>query len=709
MSGIWFRLSTILYSKVYEAAKNTRSIMCGIFGLIVHKDSNYGPALIRKSLTTLAHLSESRGKDSSGLVFRNESEKEMQVLKGAVPLSYLLKRAAVKSQLDSLINSNAQGHAPGPKSTFAVMGHSRLVTNGSQLNDENNQPVIKDGVIGIHNGIIVNENEIWSGHPEMKRTYEIDTEVMLALLRKHLRDKWDIPSAVSKTIGEIFGTVAAAFYFDDLNNFSLATNNGSLYILTSKNGLFAFASEEYFLKELTKRMDFRRNGNISIRQVVPGTGFVLDLEDFRLQGFSFSNPAQRSSADSNLKMPYRILMKSISDGRAQRELILDPAKIAVNPKAATESSLLEFNIGRIKALQRCSKCLLPETFPFIEYDESGVCNYCNNYTLKNQPKPIEELFDLVKPYRRSDGSPDCIVPYSGGRDSTYTLHVVRNVLKLNPIAFTYDWGMVTDLARRNIARVCGKLGVENILVSADIWWKRNNIRKNILAWLRKPHLGMIPLFMAGDKFFFYYTDQVKRQTGIRLNIWGINPLENTEFKVGFLGIPPDYRKKRIYSLSMKRKAWLFLGIGRNILENPRYLNGSVWDTLGSFVSRSIIPHRDYYHLYDYFRWDEKEIEKLVLEEYRWEKAVDTKTTWRIGDGTAAFYNYIYYTVAGFSEYDTFRSNQIREGMLSREEGLRLVNIENQPRYASIKWYTDILNLDFPSTIKCINNIPKLYH
>jgi len=288
------------------------------------------------------------------------------------------------------------------------------------------------------------------------------------------------------------------------------------------------------------------------------------------------------------------------------------------------------------------------------------------------------------------------------------LHIVKTILKLNPIAFTYDWGMVTDLARRNIARVCGKLGVENILVSADIHWKRENIRRNILAWLKKPHLGMVPLFMAGDKYFFYYTDQIKKQTGIRLNIWGINPLENTEFKVGFMGVPPDFNKKRIYSLSAKRQAKLFLELGRILLGNSGYLNRSVWDTLGSFFSRNIRPRRDYYHMYDYVRWDEKEIEKLLMTEYKWETAVDTKTTWRIGDGTAAFYNYIYFTVAGFSEYDTFRSNQIREGMLSREEGLRLVMMENRPRYASIKWYTEIVGLDFHSTIMRINSIPKLY-
>jgi hypothetical protein len=676
--------------------------------MIVHKDAGYGPGFIRKSLTTLAHLSESRGKDSSGLAFRDEAERELLVLKGAVPLGYLLKRKEVTEQIDRMIGSTPLDRTADRKRTFAVMGHSRLVTNGSQLNDVNNQPVVKDGMIGIHNGIIVNENELWSRHPGIRRTYEIDTEVMLALIRQYIREDWDVAAAVSKTVGEIFGTVAAAYFMDDLDLLAIATNNGSLYVLTDEKGLFAFASEEYFLKTMAETMHLDAKDNFRIRQVVSGNGFVLDLDPFRLREFSFADEAKISPGGSGRVAPYRIRVQAVSDGKPQRELVLDPARIAAHPKARTESALLEYNVERIQALRRCGKCLLPETFPFIEYDASGICNYCNNYTIKNNPKPIEELFALVEPYRRSGGGHDCIIPYSGGRDSTHTLHIAKNVLKLNPVAFTYDWGMVNDLARRNIARVCGKLGVENILVSANIAWKRENIRKNILAWIKKPHLGMVPLFMAGDKFFFYYTDQVKKQTGVHLNIWGINPLENTEFKVGFLGVPPDHHKKRIYSLSAKRKARLILNIGKNILENPRYLNRSVWDTLGSFVSRSIVTHRDYYHMYDYYRWDEKEIEELVLGEYQWETAIDTKTTWRIGDGTAPFYNYIYYTVAGFSEYDTFRSNQIREGMLSREEGMQRIVEENRPRYPSIKWYTDILSLDFPSTIRRINEIPKLY-
>ena len=213
---------------------------------------------------------------------------------------------------------------------------------------------------------------------------------------------------------------------------------------------------------------------------------------------------------------------------------------------------------------------------------------------------------------------------------------------------------------------------------------------------------------SSDLFFFYYTDKVKKQNNIKLNIWGINPLENTDFKVGFCGVPLRFNKKRIYSLSIPDQIKLFTFVGKNIIKSPSYINQSILDTMGSFASRYFARRKDYYHIFDYYRWDEKEIEDLILNEYNWETAIDTKATWRIGDGTAAFYNYVYYTVAGFSEYDTFRSNQIREGMLTRKEALDKVNMENKPRYESIKWYLEIIGLDFETVIKRINEIPKLY-
>ncbi|MBX7045888.1 MAG: hypothetical protein K1X86_08620 [Ignavibacteria bacterium] len=676
--------------------------MCGIFGVIAKENSGYDYKFLKKLVEEIALLSESRGKESAGFSVYNLEAKKISVIKSAEPVSTLIK----KGKFDSFFNEAAgKPLSSAIETPLAVIGHSRLVTNGSELLDFNNQPVIKDGIAGIHNGIITNVDELWEKFTDIKREYEVDTEVLLALLRKFLSEGTPVPEAFVKVFNQIEGAASIAFFANDKNFLSLVTNCGSLYTVTnSRNDVLVFASEKYFLEELMKESVFKNKiGEYTINHLKPFTGKIFNIKTLEAQfittnGTEFENKNICFGINDNLQINYKL--------HDTPHIPIPNLNLSLDAKLR---GLLEFNNSRIDKLKRCTKCLIPETFPFIKFDEQGVCNVCKNYKTKNQHSSLDKLMELVEPYRRKDGEPDCIVPFSGGRDSSYALHVIKKDLKLNPIAFTYDWGVVTDLARRNIARMCGKLGVENILVSADIKTKRDNIRKNILAWLKKPDLGMIPLFMAGDKYFFYYCNQVRNQTGIKLNLWGINALENTDFKVGFSGIDFDFEKKTIYALSIMNQMKLFGHIGKNILTNPSYMNSSVWDTLGSFASRYVAPKKDYYHIFDYMKWDEKQIEDTIINEYNWEIAPDTKSTWRIGDGTAAFYNYVYYTVAGFSEFDTFRSNQIREGMITREEGLQLIAYENLPRFDSMKWYFELVNVDFESTIKIVNKIPKLYN
>ena len=138
-----------------------------------------------------------------------------------------------------------------------------------------------------------------------------------------------------------------------------------------------------------------------------------------------------------------------------------------------------------------------------------------------------------------------------------------------------------------------------------------------------------------------------------------------------------------------------------------FFNSSIWDTLLGEYYRSVNKKTDYIHLFDYLKWDETEINN-TLDTYGWERATDTTTTWRIGDGTAAFYNYATFLISGFTEHDTFRSNQIREGMISREEALELVKVENLPRHENLQWYFDSINLDGVEIIKKVNAIPRMY-
>ena len=605
--------------------------MCGIFGYISTKE------ISNENLKLLVNHARQRGRDSSGAVSLN----------GDV---YNVRRA------DYDINKLVSNHRG--ISSEVLFGHSRLITNG--LAD--NQPVVRNGLVIVHNGIIVNEDEVWEELP-LARELQIDSEAIVAVAEYHLAQNKPIETIADEILAKCKGVIACALAIPELGKLVLFSNNGSLYSGTNQNGDFFFSSESYPLVQLECN---------DVNQII-NESKIIDI-------------------------PKGKVKVELSDNSRVEDLIPPFQYIK------SEEQLLEFEKVNVR---RCTKCVLPETMPFIHFDEQGVCNYCNSYKLRNVPKPKEELFELVKPYRRENAL-DCIVPFSGGRDSCYGLHLIVNELGMKPITYTYDWGMVTDLGRRNISRMCSQLGVENIIVAADISKKRRNIAMNLKAWLKSPHLGMISIFTAGDKHFFRHVETVKKQTGINLNLWGVNPLEVTHFKSGFLGVKPDFEEERVYSHGvMKQLRYHYLRT-KAMMQSPGYFNRSLADTLSGEYYRSFTEKKDYYHIFDYWTWDEEIIDDTLLNDYDWETAVDTNTTWRIGDGTAAFYNYIYYTVAGFTEHDTFRSNQIREGQISREEALKLCEDENQPRYQNIRWYLDALGADFTEVIKVVNSIPKLY-
>lgn len=102
---------------------------------------------------------------------------------------------------------------------------------------------------------------------------------------------------------------------------------------------------------------------------------------------------------------------------------------------------------------------------------------------------------------------------------------------------------------------------------------------------------MMAILTAGDKHFFKYVEDIKYQVGINLNLWGVNPLETTHFKTGFLGIKPNFYERRVYMNGMlKQFGYHFKRFGV-MLKNPGYFNSSLWDTLSGEYYRSFLKKK----------------------------------------------------------------------------------------------------------------------
>lgn len=670
--------------------------MCGIFGLAVNETSHFDTASFRSVVGELFKLSESRGKEASGLALMTGDQ--IRVMKRAVSPSQIMRSWDYRQFFDFAFSKNSRQTIRQPA---ALIGHARMETDGSHRVHGNNQPVCREGIVTVHNGIIVNPAELWLEFPELRRELEVDTEIIPALMGHHYRQGASLVESVRSTYRRIEGMASIAALFDKLDYLLLASNNGSLYLgFCPAPRAVVFASERSMLKTLMAK--FPGLASSEVTHLKAGSACLIQTSDLSVQFLSLET---QETGVQELK----------PNGKARR--ISDISSRPFTPRGGEGKdgsllrpsgweSLLQDNRPAIDRLKRCRRCILSETLPFILFDDEGICNVCRTFSPVKY-RGVSALEELAAPHRKTNGEPDCIVAASGGRDSSFMLHTLKAELGMNPVAFTYDWGMVTPLARRNISRLCGKLGVEHILISADIQKKREFIRQNVNAWLKRPRLGTVPLFMAGDKQFFFYGRMLRKQLDTPLLFFGMNALERTDFKVAFSGIQERRKRERHYDLSLRDRLELAVYYGKEYLLNPAYLNRSVGDTLSGFASYYLIGH-DYHNFYEYIEWEEGRILETLRDRYDWETRADTPTTWRIGDGTAAFYNYIYYTVAGFTENDTFRSNQIRQGLISREKALREAGEENRPRPDSIRWYGETNGIDLAEAIRIINQMPKLY-
>lgn len=351
-------------------------------------------------------------------------------------------------------------------------------------------------------------------------------------------------------------------------------------------------------------------------------------------------------------------------------------------------------------IPRCTRCILPETFPRIEFDDRGTCNYC----LDHEPMKVcgeEELVRVLKRFRGRGKKYDCIVPISGGRDSAFVLHQIVRKYGLRVLALTVDSGAIMPEGVRNIERITEVLGVDHVWLRDEnqIKTAQKNTKLKFHAWLKKPSINtIVPTLNAGDKTMNLRIYRYAKQNGIPLVLGGNNvgnsSFEQEHFKTGFLGVFPDERG--IYSTYDKIKLAFLLW-----LEYVKNYHNFHWSVFKEYVSGAYVylfeslskPEEvTTVGFYDYIYWKEEEVVPTIRRELDWRGASDTVATWRVDDAAYPLIDYLYLKLVGFNEFDEFYSKLIREGQISRDEGLKRCLSENAPRIPSLMKIFDELGV-----------------
>jgi tRNA(Ile)-lysidine synthase TilS/MesJ len=119
---------------------------------------------------------------------------------------------------------------------------------------------------------------------------------------------------------------------------------------------------------------------------------------------------------------------------------------------------------------RCIKCVLPDNYPGIAFNQEGICNYCITYKERKYHGGHilkEEIEYLLNKKRYRNKNYDCLVGVSGGRDSSYLLYYLVKKLNLRVLAYSVDNGFIPEQTKLNMENMCKILNTELIIEEHD--------------------------------------------------------------------------------------------------------------------------------------------------------------------------------------------------------------------------------------------------
>lgn len=322
----------------------------------------------------------------------------------------------------------------------------------------------------------------------------------------------------------------------------------------------------------------------------------------------------------------------------------------------------------------CKNCTLNDGIFSVRINEEGVCNYCLQSNKSNENILAEEYAEeekkLIEAFNKYKGLPyQVLLAYSGGKDSTFTLYKLRERFNVSVLAVTLDNGFLTEECRKNIHEVTANLGVDSITI--------------------KPSFSKLAkVFNLAASKEIYPKKALERASSICTACIGI--VKSTVYKEAILrkipfvcfGWTPG--QARVKDPVMKLDY-------RMILANQRQILEPIIKELGDEYKRYFLDPG----------WIESQKEyipslayPLVFSNYNEAEMLDTikNIGWKRPGNTDmnstncllnSYANYIHERDYGYNPYSLEIASLVREGFMTREEGLKRLTM---PGRASVISY-----------------------
>lgn len=343
-------------------------------------------------------------------------------------------------------------------------------------------------------------------------------------------------------------------------------------------------------------------------------------------------------------------------------------------------------------MKKCVKCILPETQAYIKFDKNGVCDICKQIERKFSInwEEREKILEKILNQYRGRSKYDCLLPYSGGKDSTFQAYTLVKRFGMNPLVYTFNHTFLTGTGMYNLFNGTQKLNLEHIIYTPN----KEVVRK----------LMLLALKVYGDWCWFChsgifgFTMQIAIKYDIPLIIWGESSAEYSTVRTfdDFKEVDFQFFNKLAQDNINYKHFIGKLGLTENDLKPFRF---PTKEEIKKLQPRS-------FHLGNYIKWDTVKQVELIKQKFDWR---DSKV-----EGSYVTYDkqecrfigvrdYCKYLKRGFGRTAHLASVAIREGKITRQEALELEKKFDGKRPATLDAFLDEIGISEEEFMKIMKN------